>query len=143
MPDPTLSINNLTLAMRGTGKPSEVAAGRAFGRIQGWASSVLLEIQSLRTAIAAITVSSPVSIKFNLLTANLTVDFPSDPNGTILVYLLRQDGIGGWTVIWPGVFTDTVQPEITPNLASAIFFYKESESLIYPCTPFIGGVGVP
>ena len=143
MSEPTLSINNLTLAMRGSPKPLEVATGRAFGRVQDWSSGVLLEIQSLRAAIAAITVSSPISIKFNLLTANLTIDFPSDPNGTILVYVLRQDGTGGWTVIWPGVFTDTVQPEVTANLASAIFFYKESESLIYPCTPFLGGVGVP
>ena len=143
MAEPTLSINNLTIALRGTGKPHEVATGRAFGRIQGWASGVLLEIQSLRAAIAAITVSTPISVKFSLLTANLVIDFPSDPNGTILVYVLRQDSTGGWTVTWPSVFTDTVQPEVTANLASALFFFKESESLIYPCTPFVGGVGVP
>lgn len=85
-------------------------------------------------------VTVPINSKFFFLEADLPITLPDFETGTVLLYIFRQDSIGGHTVTWPPNFFDTLQPDPSPNTASSFWFFKESDLRIYPCVPSQIGV---
>ena len=85
-------------------------------------------------------VTVPINSKFSFLEANLTITLQDFETGTVLLYIFRQDSVGGHTVTWPSNFFDTLQPDTSPNTASSFWFFKESDLRIYPCVPSLIGV---
>lgn len=85
-------------------------------------------------------VTVPINSKFSFLEADLAILLPDFETGTVLLYIFRQDSIGGHTVTWPDNFFDTLQPDPSPNTASSFWFFKESDLRIYPCVPSQIGV---
>ena len=82
----------------------------------------------------------PINSKFFFLEADLTITLQDFETGTVLLYIFRQDSVGGHTVTWPDNFFDTLQPDPSPNTASSFWFFKESDLRIYPCVPSLIGV---
>ncbi len=131
----------------GSGDPGHdlLQLGQALKRAHDWLDSLAAGLASLEASVAAIepapdVPAAPFAVKRFVLTENLAPGFPSDPAGTALLYILRQDGIGGWTVTWPTGFTGTLQPEIAADSVSSLLFFKESETLVHACGSFIGGI---
>ena len=122
-----------------------IQLARALKQAHDWLDSLASGLAALEASVAAIAPApdvpfAPFAVKRFVLTETLVIGFPSDPAGTALLYIFKQDATGGWTVIWPTGFTDTLQPEVGADLVSSLLFYKESETLVHPCGTFIGGI---
>lgn len=131
----------------GSGDPERdlIQLGRALKQAHDWLDSLASGLAALEASVAAIEPAPDVpatqfAVKRFVLTENLSPGFPSDRAGTALLYILRQDGTGGWTVTWPAGFTGTRQPEIAADSVSSLLFFKESETLVHACGAFIGGI---
>lgn len=138
-------IQSLHRGGSGNQQRDAVQLGQALKRAHDWLDILSSKVGSLESSFAAIAPPPnapvvPFTVKRFVLTANLVIGFPSDLAGTVLLYIFKQDGTGGWTVTWPAEFTDTLQPETGADLVSSVWFFKESETLVHPCGAFIGGI---
>lgn len=98
------------------------------GRVEG--------LEGAPPAAGPVTTGGGISVYDITLTAPDTgIPAPAEPDGKILLFILRQDSTGGRTVTWDAVFGAAVeQPGGDPDSLSTIFFYVEDATHIRPLT---------
>lgn len=120
------------------GAPGQVGATAStysafwFLKDAGKMRLVSLPIKNIAPVGGADTPGVPPGIvtKQVTLTANQNINVDADADGSILVYIIRQDAVGGWVVTWNAAFGTPGQPGATALTYSVFMFHRESVAVI-------------
>lgn len=136
----TLAVQGETrvFASQGDGTWVTVAAGGSLAGLDLLYQRAAGDVNTVAASGAAQTIPEPSEYTYSdiTLTADCTLTFPGATLGKKLVFVVRQDGTGGWDIVWP---TGTIVPGGTlavTQAASSVDAFEavsvvEDEWLVY------------